>query len=118
VDPSQADTIYAGTDGGVFVSANGGRGWSFRSTGSSRASVYSLAVDPTDGGTVYAGTDQGLFQSFDAGKTWSRAPGPLALPAITGIAVDRTQRRLVLGTLGGGVRLVALPPAPSSSTPN
>src|SRR5579864_1070651 len=45
VDPDQANTLYAGTDIGVFSSTDGGTTWSTLVQGLPRAGVESLALD-------------------------------------------------------------------------
>ncbi|MGB9844127.1 MAG: WD40/YVTN/BNR-like repeat-containing protein [Caldisericia bacterium] len=46
IDPSNPNTIYAGTVGGVFKSTNGGLNWSPINTGLTSLWVFSLAIDP------------------------------------------------------------------------
>ena len=76
-DPSHAGTLYAGTQRGVFKSADGGASWVFSSSGLLPARVQALAVDPTNPSTIYAGTltpngvaSVGIFKSTDSGATW------------------------------------------------
>jgi photosystem II stability/assembly factor-like uncharacterized protein len=61
IDPNKPEIIYAGSDGGAFVSYNGAETWSQVNAGLSEALiVYSLVVGK--GGTVYAGTPLGVLQ--------------------------------------------------------
>jgi len=60
-DPSDPDLIYAGTDGGAYVSFDSGENWSEMNDGLLGATVvYSIVVDPE--GTVYAATPYGVFR--------------------------------------------------------
>jgi hypothetical protein len=55
LDPLEPQTIYAGTDTGVFVSTDGGASWSSLSRGLPVRTYATLAVDPV-ARLVYAGT--------------------------------------------------------------
>ncbi|GMR10836.1 MAG: exo-alpha-sialidase [Anaerolineae bacterium] len=77
---SNPDVIYAGTEGGLFKTVDGGVTWTttgFPKTGRLRPiggfrprGVQVVQVDPADPQIVYAGTDDGLFKSQDGGSTW------------------------------------------------
>jgi hypothetical protein len=56
VDPRNARQLFAGTDGGVFVSTDGGDSWTSRNTGLSIAMYYpGIAQHPTDPNIVLGG---------------------------------------------------------------
>ena len=58
---------------GVYVSANGGRTWSF-DPGALPADVNLLSVFEYDAQTLFIGTDaDGVYRSLDGGATWSPA---------------------------------------------
>ena len=60
-DPNNPDTIYAGTDGGAYVSFNGGQTWNQVNDGLLGATVvYSIVVDKDS--NVYAATPYGIFK--------------------------------------------------------
>jgi photosystem II stability/assembly factor-like uncharacterized protein len=60
-DPKNINTIYAGTDGGAYVSFNGGQTWGQVNDGLLGATVvYSIVVDPQS--NVYAATPYGIFK--------------------------------------------------------
>ncbi len=68
-DPRRPQNVYATTDEGLFLSANGGEQWSRVSAPA--ATVRALVVTP--GGLVYAASADGtLFLSRDEAKTWER----------------------------------------------
>lgn len=57
VDPDNAQTLYLGTDLGVFVSLDGGGAWFKEDTGFPNTVVESLAIDRSGGGsTLFAFT--------------------------------------------------------------
>jgi photosystem II stability/assembly factor-like uncharacterized protein len=78
IDPSNPAFVYAGSNGGVYSSTNGGVGWS--NIGLTR--VRSLAIDFTNPNILYSGTfgsggpERALFKSTDQGRTWSDTRSP------------------------------------------
>jgi ligand-binding sensor domain-containing protein len=103
--------LYAATDGGVFVSADGGP-WTPLAT-LPRTIAYALALDPDDGRRLWAGTAEGLFESVDAGVSWTRRPLGTEAFVVTSLLAGRG--RLHAGTLGAGV--VTLSTAPAEAHP-
>jgi len=70
VDPSSPQTLYAGTDKGVYKSANGGESWTKINAGLTDTYIYSLAIDPSNPQTIYAGTLLGgVFKSANGGES-------------------------------------------------
>ena len=66
-------TVYAGTDRGVFKSANGGETWTAASNGLGpfsfpnqppQINVTHLVAAPTNPQIIYAGTNRGFFMIF------------------------------------------------------
>ena len=80
VDPSGADTVYAGLrERGVRRSRDGGRTWD--DVGLPQPGVFSLAVSAADG-AVYAGCEpSALFRSDDDGESWRELDALLELPS-------------------------------------
>ena len=61
IDPNDANKIYAGTDGGAYISYDSGATWGQVNDGLLGATVvYSIAVDKD--GNVYAATPYGVFK--------------------------------------------------------
>ncbi|MFZ5819814.1 MAG: WD40/YVTN/BNR-like repeat-containing protein [Chloroflexota bacterium] len=61
IDPNNPDTIYAGTDGGAYISYDAGATWGQVNDGLLGATVvYSIAVDKDS--NVYAATPYGVFK--------------------------------------------------------
>lgn len=74
---AEDETVFAGTDSGLFRSTNGGRAWKEVEMPTDFDPVMCLALAPNFGGEedrhgfVFAGTEsRGLFQSDDRGKSW------------------------------------------------
>ena len=61
------DTIFAGTDRGVYVSSNSGSVWAPANDGLGDTTVNAMAITSQ---AVLAGTSSGLFRSTDWGATW------------------------------------------------
>jgi photosystem II stability/assembly factor-like uncharacterized protein len=80
VDPTDADTVYAGLrQGGVRRTTDGGQTW--EDCALPEQEVFSLAVSAADG-TVYAGTEPSrLFRSADGGASWRELEALLELPS-------------------------------------
>jgi len=61
MDPNNPDTIYAGTDGGAYISYDSGQTWGQVNDGLLGATVvYSIVVDKDS--NVYAATPYGIFK--------------------------------------------------------
>jgi len=74
LDPSDPDTMYATTIGGVFKTTNGGEAWRFIGQGVFQH-LRQIAIDPTDPQRLYLGGDsQTFYTSDDGGETWTRVP--------------------------------------------
>jgi hypothetical protein len=60
-DPNESDILYAGTDGGAYISYDGGMTWGQVNNGLIGSTVvYSIAVDKES--NVYAATPYGVFK--------------------------------------------------------
>jgi hypothetical protein len=97
IDPVDPNKIYAGGDGGVFLSTDAGDRWSAISAGLTCLST--LAVHAS-GGAVFAASGQlessrltcgGVHRSVDGGRTWT--PLSIASHYFTSIAIDPTDPR-------------------------
>ena len=69
VDPMSPSTVYAGTEGGVLKSTDGGATWA--RAGLTDNPVFTLAIDPGVPSLLYALTSTGLLKSANGGETWS-----------------------------------------------
>jgi hypothetical protein len=72
--PSNASVIYAGNDGGIFRSADGGTTWaSSNTTGFNATQFVSLSVHPTDANFAIGGTQDNGTEFMKPDGTWTRA---------------------------------------------
>jgi len=79
VDLTQSNTVYYGTDHGMFVSNDGGATWAQSTTGfaAGDTAIRDLATDQASTGIVFAlaglatSTVASLYQSTDHGSSWT-----------------------------------------------
>ena len=116
VEPGHPDTAYAGMDGSLRRTMDGGATWE-PVFGAPEGSIIALACDPRQSGRVFAASNAAdfmLHRSDDFGATWRRIlPAPDQFPAsITGMTIAMADsmpaeppyhRALFLGTNGTGV---------------
>ena len=80
VDTQNPDIAYAGTEGGLHKSTDGGETWNWipntgkkelRLTSERNKSIRSVAPDPSDSNIVYAASPSGkVYKSTDGAATW------------------------------------------------
>ena len=94
----KGDSIYAGTDGGVFLSGNNGTNWTAVNTGLTNSKVYSLVIGK---GNIFAGTNGGVFLSSNYGASWTAKNNGLTNDTV--ISLTMGGDTVYAGTKGGGV---------------
>lgn len=73
INPSDPATVYTGTDGGLFHSADGAQNWNDLNKGLATLQFTGLAV--SSNGNIYAGTqDNGTFK-YTGSPTWEHIAG-------------------------------------------
>ncbi len=77
---------HPGDLSGVLMSTDGGRHWSYLSTGLVVDSVFALLIDPAQAQTLYAGSERGLWRSRDGGVQWDRQTQGLEGDAVYALA--------------------------------
>jgi photosystem II stability/assembly factor-like uncharacterized protein len=101
VDPRDHETVYAGTQVGVYVSHDGANRWEPAGVGIPAGSeVKEIEVSPSDPSQVFVGVDNavgrppgglgGIYRSTDQGVRWTRLTVPLGYLPIGAFAVDPT----------------------------
>jgi photosystem II stability/assembly factor-like uncharacterized protein len=101
--PTQAHTVLAGGDTGLFASHDGGARWECISVNGALPTIWSLTIDPVDPDILFAGTrPTGVYRSRDGGRRWDK----LAIDAarecsigeafVTSLVVDPDDHRVVL----------------------
>jgi hypothetical protein len=110
-DPS-GSTLYIGTMGGLWRSADAGKHWAVLGDGSFlRSAVGAVALDPTHPGDVYAGTGialatlsgdapgTGVYVSHDDGRHWTRPARNVLGYGVN--AITATPQGVLVGTSHG-----------------
>ncbi len=88
LSPSIPNVIYAGTNGGVYVTRNDGANWQSVSVGLPiEPDVTALAM--RDQNLVFAGTHSGVYRTRDAGMTWTLADSHFADQYILCLVIDQ-----------------------------
>src|SRR5712675_2313694 len=109
--PTEAHTVLAGGDTGLFVSHNGGARWeritangAISANGANGAvpTIWSLAIDPVDPDILFAGTrPAAVYRSRDGGLRWEKLAVDIArecsigTPFVTSVVVDPDDHRIV-----------------------
>src|ERR1700694_672247 len=96
--PTEAHTVLAGGDTGLFGSHNGGARWErITANGANGAvpTIWSLAIDPVDPDILFAGTrPAAVYRSRDGGLRWEKLAVDIArecsigTPFVTSVIVD------------------------------
>ncbi|HMX28677.1 MAG TPA: Ig-like domain-containing protein, partial [Blastocatellia bacterium] len=94
--------IFAGTEGGIYVSENNGASW--RQLEGLRGFTIRALLPRQQ--RIFAGTENGVYVSDDNGASWRRAGNGLPAggqqAAVLALAADN-QNQIFAGTYGGGV---------------
>lgn len=104
ISPSNPSVMYAGGEGGISRSLDGGFVWNApRSARSPNEEVFDLAVHPTSPDTVYGATSDGLFRSSDGGASWENIGERLGDYLFDLVRLSPGNPAIVFaGTAGGG----------------
>lgn len=121
IDPTNCNTLYAGTNAGLFKSTDRGQSWmptgpnrillvpqggpAFERGAVSSTLVTSLAIEPSNGQIIYAGTwGLGVYRSLDGGGSWSPVNNGLGSNTwIYALTFNANGRALYAGSAEGGV---------------
>jgi photosystem II stability/assembly factor-like uncharacterized protein len=118
LDPASTATAYAGTDGGLYKSTDGGVSWTPLTNGLIATAIYTLLVDPESHSTFYAGTDGGVFKSTDGGESWTAMNQGLGARRVLAVAIAPTlPQTIYAGTAGRSVFVFGGPQAPTARLP-
>ena len=76
VDPTDTDTIYAGTWWRAYKTTDGGKNWRLIKKGMiDDSDVFSIDINPDNPDNVIASACSGIYQSFNKGETWKKIQG-------------------------------------------
>ncbi len=91
--------IFAGTEGGVYVSTNNGSIWTPANNGLTNMNIYSLATVDSN---IFAGTNGGgIFMSTNNGANWTSINTGLGISWVYSLTLGNFN--IYAGTIGEGV---------------
>jgi photosystem II stability/assembly factor-like uncharacterized protein len=97
VNPTDPNEIFMNAyDGGVFVSADGGKTWQDSSKGNAGSQVWGVALDPSEPAFVAAVSKNGMHISYDAGSTWHGRISEGGINNLESVAIDPKNRNNIL----------------------
>lgn len=88
IHPDDPDIAYAGMEGAVIRTTDGGKTWTHTGLRDTPAYIYGLALDAASTAHIFAGgaianpNSWALWESFDGGETWQEVPPPVLVPAV------------------------------------
>jgi photosystem II stability/assembly factor-like uncharacterized protein len=104
VDPTNSDSVYAGTTKGLFRTTNRAEHWEQIGQGLSDQFISTLILHPTNPRIMYIGGPAGVLKTIDGGKTWQAKNQGLATLNVRTLAVSlRDPQLLYAGTNGSGL---------------
>lgn len=101
VQPANPDSIYCGTNDGLYLSVDGGRTWMQKL--STINSVRAIVIHPIRSGIVYAATlGSGVYKSTNGGGNWNAINLGLVNTSVRDIAFDPAKPETLLAATGTG----------------
>jgi photosystem II stability/assembly factor-like uncharacterized protein len=97
-------TVYAGTESGIYVSRDRGRNWDLLSDALGSGATQGLVVDPANPQNIYATKwGQGVYRSVDAGTTWQLGNSGLFDTQLFDLDIDEANPSILYATTWSGV---------------
>ncbi len=96
-DPNNANILYAGNDGGIFKSSDGGSTWTDISAGMQIMQLYRLGLSETDQDLLYCGAQDNGANQFN-GTSWAMVVFADGMEC----AVDPTNSQIVYASTQNG----------------
>ena len=111
VSPHDPHVAYAGSEVGLYRTADSGASWELLESPMTGTQIWSIAVDPVDPELILVGTKPpAIFRSSDQGKSWDRLLAgipeecQIGPPRVTNLVIDPLNHRNVwAGVELGGV---------------
>ena len=101
-DPSDKKAVYAGTDGGLFFSYDGGDAWQ-GANALGAVNVAAVAVSPNDKCVVFVGTGNKVMRTHDCSRSWDNVYfDPRADTLIVAVQVDHFNPAIVYAATSQG----------------
>jgi len=106
IPSSVSQTIFVGTNIGVYRSQNSGATWKQINQGLFDQNIRALSLHPDFPKTVYAGTALGIFKSEDEGETWNEwidESSGLTNPKVHNLSNDADDPDILFAATEGGI---------------
>ncbi|MFT4578903.1 MAG: photosystem II stability/assembly factor-like uncharacterized protein [Nitrospinales bacterium] len=106
VPSSASQTIFVGTNIGVYRSQDLGISWKQINQGLFDQNIRTLSLHPDFPKTIYAGTALGIFKSEDEGETWNEwidESSGLTHPKIHDLSIDAQDSDIIFAATEGGI---------------
>jgi hypothetical protein len=110
VDPLHPDTLYAGMEGMIIKTIDGGRNWIITALRDTPYYFLGVVVDPTNSDHVIAGgssntNEPALYETYDGGDSWTEVGLNGLVSGISSMIADSSGGEFVvyIGTSGDGV---------------
>ena len=101
-DPSDKKAVYAGTEGGMFFSYDGGDSWQGASS-LGAVLVTAIAVSPSEKCVVYVGTGNRVMRTRDCSRTWENVYfDPRPDTRVTSVKIDHFNAATVFAATNKG----------------
>ena len=100
-----SNTLYAGTNDGLFRSTDGGDSWKKIDVDVPSVSIWTLLLDKQNN-MLYAGTSNSLFRSTDGGDNWEKINVDVPSVSIQTSLLDQRNNALYIGTSNGLFRSI------------
>lgn len=100
VHPEDGNTLLAGTQGGVYLTQDGGETWK---SVSEIAGKY-LLIDPRNGSHLYLGDEKNIYESNDLGTSWTQNNDDASCPSknqYNTLVLDPQDSNRLLATASG-----------------
>jgi len=104
IDPISPETLYAGTESGVFKTSDSTETWRSINSGLGEIAINDLILDPSNPATLYVATSSGVFRSTNGGSQWKTYNDGLTNLTANALAADSiTPTSFYLGMADGKV---------------
>jgi photosystem II stability/assembly factor-like uncharacterized protein len=103
---SSSQTIFVGTNIGVYRSLDSGTTWKQTNQGLFDQNIRALSLHPDFPKTIYAGTALGIFKSEDEGETWNEwidESYGLTKPKVHDLFIDSHDPDTLFAATEGGI---------------